>query len=67
MTTTRIDYGNDLASPGKRQPSGTISIDAYGLAQAQLTFALDSDPANLTNAIDTYERSEEHTSELQSH
>lgn len=55
MPSTRIDYGNDLASPGQRQPSGSISIDAYGLAQAQLTFALDSDPANLTDAIDTYE------------
>ena len=55
MPSTRIDYGNDLLSPGQRQPSGSISIDSYGLAQAQLTFALDSDPANLTDAIDTYE------------
>lgn len=54
MPSTRIDYGADLASPGQRQPSGSVSIDAFGLAQAQLTFALDSDPANLTDAIDTY-------------
>lgn len=39
---TRIDYGNDLTVP-KRQPQGAFSIDAYGLAQAQLTFAVDTD------------------------
>ena len=55
MPSTRIDYGADLASPGQRQPTGSVSIDAFGLAQAQLTFALDSDPTNLTDAIDTYE------------
>jgi len=54
MTTTRTDFGNDLLNPGKRQPSGSVSIDAYGIAQAQLTFAVDSDPANLTDVIDTY-------------
>lgn len=48
-------YGNDLASPGVRQPSGIIQIDAYGLAQAQLTFAVDSDPANLTDVIDSFQ------------
>ena len=54
MTSTRIDFGNALASPGQLQPNGTISVDAYGLAQAQLTFALDSSSANITDAIDTY-------------
>jgi hypothetical protein len=54
MPSTRVDFGNDLLNPGKRQPSGSVSIDAYGLAQAQLTFAVDSDPANLTDVIDTY-------------
>lgn len=48
-------YGNELASPGVRQPSGRIQMDAYGLVQAQLTFAIDSDPANLTDVIDTYQ------------
>ena len=54
MPSTRIDFGHNLSSPGERQPSGTVSIDAYGLAQAQLTFALDSSSSNLTDAIDTY-------------
>jgi hypothetical protein len=39
---TRIDYGDDLTVP-KRQPQGSFTIDAYGLAQAQLTFAVDTD------------------------
>ena len=54
MTDTRIDYGDNLLSPGARQPTGSISIDAFGLAQAQLTFAVDSDPGNLAAAIATY-------------
>jgi len=48
---TRIDFGNPLASPGERQPTGSMSVDSYGLVQAQLTFALDSDPNNLAQAI----------------
>jgi hypothetical protein len=51
---TRIDYGDDLASPGLRQASGAFSVDAFGLAQAQLTFALDSNPDNLMAAVDYY-------------
>lgn len=54
MTDTRTDYGDNLLSPGARQPTGSISIDAFGLAQAQLTFAVDSDPGNLADVIDTY-------------
>ena len=54
MTDTRTDYGDNLLSPGARQPTGSISIDAFGLAQAQLTFAVDSDPGNLAAAIATY-------------
>lgn len=54
MTDTRIDYGNALTSPGVRTPNGYVHIDAYGLAQAQLSFTTDSDPANLTDIIDTY-------------
>jgi hypothetical protein len=50
---TRIDYGNSLDSPGKRQPNGQVHIDAFGLAQAQLTFALDSSASSVENAIDT--------------
>jgi len=52
-STTRIDFGNQLENPGSRQPQGQIHIDAFGLAQAQLTFALDSSSANITDAIDT--------------
>ena len=48
-------YGDSLASPGVRQPTGSLHLDSYGLAQAQLTFAVDSDTANLTDVIDTYQ------------
>jgi hypothetical protein len=36
------DYGNDLSTP-LQDPTGAIEIDAYGLAQATLTFAIDRD------------------------
>lgn len=52
-STTRFDFGDDLQSPGIRQPSGQVHIDAFGLAQAQLTFAIDSDTGNVSDAIDT--------------
>jgi hypothetical protein len=54
MPSTRIDFGENLASPGKRQPNGTMSIDAFGLAQAQLTFAFDSSAANTASMISAY-------------
>lgn len=54
MPSTRIDFGNTLTSPGKRQANGSFNVDAFGLAQAQLTFALDSTPSNLKNAIALY-------------
>jgi hypothetical protein len=46
-------YGNDLASPGVQQPTGSFNLDAFGLAQAQLTFAFDS--SVLVDIIDTYQ------------
>ena len=52
MATTRKDYGDPLEAIGVRQPSGVINIDAFGLAQSQLTYALDSNKSNLTDAID---------------
>jgi hypothetical protein len=55
---TRIDFGNALAAPGIRQPSGTINIDAFGLAQAQLTFAVDM--ADLDTALAFYSASVEY-------
>ena len=57
-------YGNELASPGERQPTGSFHMDAYGLAQAQLTFAIDSDPANLTDVIDTYQTGVDYPDDL---
>lgn len=53
MPDTRKDYGKDLLGIGERQPKGTITIDAYGLAQAQLIYAIDSSDANITDVIDT--------------
>jgi hypothetical protein len=60
----RVDFGNNLLNPGQRQPSGSISIDAYGLAQAQLTFAVDSSASNLTDVIDTYETGVDYPDDL---
>jgi hypothetical protein len=50
---TRINYGDDLTVP-KRQPQGAFSIDAYGLAQAQLTYAVDTD--SLYSWLDFYKQ-----------
>lgn len=49
---TRLDYGADLAAPGVIGATGSINIDAFGLAQAQLVFNIDSSNANLTDTID---------------
>jgi hypothetical protein len=49
---TRLDYGKDLVAPGELTPSGSIVIDAFGLAQAQLTYTIDSANNNLTDMID---------------
>lgn len=46
-------FGNELASPGQLQPNMSIHIDAYGVAQGQATFAVDSTTANLAEAITT--------------
>jgi len=51
MTSTRIDFGNDLLSPGQLQPNQSIHIDAYGVAQGQATWALDSADGNISDAI----------------
>lgn len=47
-TDTSIKYGNDLMTVVK-QPSGNIHLDAYGLAQAQVTYAFDT--SNMTAVI----------------
>lgn len=57
-------YGNELVSPGVRQSKGTITFDAYGLVQAQLSFALDSDPLNIADAIEWYSNGVEHPDDL---
>jgi hypothetical protein len=52
---TRLDYGNALqAGAAPLSPPGSISIDAFGLAQAQLVYTIDSSNANLTDAIDMF-------------
>jgi hypothetical protein len=57
-------YGDELTSPGVRQPTGSFHLDSYGLAQAQLTFAVDSDPANLTEVIDTFQTGVDYPDDL---
>jgi len=53
--TTPAYFGDTLTNPGLRQPTGGLTIDAYGLAQAQLTFALDTyNTSNIIDAIETY-------------
>jgi len=47
-TNTSIKYGNDLMTVVK-QPSGNIHLDAYGLTQAQVTYAFDT--ANMSAVI----------------
>jgi hypothetical protein len=49
---TRLDYGNELIAPGVIGATGSINIDAFGLAQAQLVYNIDSSNANLTDMID---------------
>lgn len=49
---TRLNYGNELLAPGVPTASGSIVIDAFGLAQAQLVLSLDSADNNLTDTID---------------
>ena len=52
---TRIDFGDNLFGlGGLRQPSGTLEIDAFGVVQAQLTFALDSSNTNIATNIEYY-------------
>ncbi|CAB5217915.1 hypothetical protein UFOVP201_32 [uncultured Caudovirales phage] len=53
-STTRKEYGDNLFVPGIRQPNETITLDSYGVMQAQLTFALDSEASNMRNAIAYY-------------
>lgn len=52
---TRHDFGNSLVSPGLRLPTGSLIIDAYGLAQAQLTYAVDNATTNLSSLITSIE------------
>jgi len=49
---TRLNYGNELLAPGELTFSGSIVLDAFGLAQAQLTYTIDSANSNLTDTID---------------
>lgn len=49
-SNTRKSYGDDLVVPTP-QPVGTISLDGFGLAQAQLTYTVDSSDPNIGGAI----------------
>ena len=52
---TRKDFGDQLISPGMVQPKSTVNVDAYGVAQAQLTWALDSTDTNIQAALSSYQ------------
>lgn len=52
-STTRLDYGNDLAV-AQALPAGSINLDAFGLAQAQLTYTVDSADANLGSYLASF-------------
>lgn len=54
VSPTRKDYGDTLTSPGIAQPKMTMNIDAYGVAQAQAVWALDSANVNITAAVNAY-------------
>lgn len=51
-SSTRKDYGNPLEAIGVPSPAGAINIDAFGLAQAQLVYTVDSSNSSLTDTID---------------
>lgn len=51
-SSTRINHGNELVAPGVPTPAGSIVIDAFGLAQSQLTYTLDSSDENITQMIE---------------
>jgi len=54
-STTRIDFGNELNGVlSGLQPTGTIEQDAYGLVQAQLTYIMDSQDAQLNTVLTYY-------------
>jgi hypothetical protein len=53
-SSTSIEFGDALTQPGILQPNTTIHIDAYGVAQGQATFALDSANVNIQGAIAYY-------------
>lgn len=50
-SSTAKEFGDPLTQPGILQPNTSISIDAYGVAQGQCTWALDSTNSNLAAAI----------------
>jgi hypothetical protein len=55
-SSTLIKYGNDLTDIANTiQPGRTMHIDAYGLAQAQVTYAVDT--SQLSTYIDILEAS----------
>jgi len=51
--STPVTHGNQLTII-EAQPTRPIEFDAYGLVQAQMTFAIDATDANISNAINTF-------------
>ena len=51
MSNTVIKYGNDLLA-GVRQPGSTIHMDAYGLVQSQIVYAIDN--VSLSDYLDIF-------------
>jgi hypothetical protein len=53
----RKSYGNPLLTAAA-QPVGTISVDAFGLAQAQQSFTIDSNDASIGAALQSFSNGE---------
>lgn len=52
-SATRKSYGNPLVA-ATAQPVGTISVDGFGLAQAQQSFTVDSNDAAIGAALQSF-------------
>lgn len=50
---TRLDYGNDL-SVAMPLPIGSINLDGFGLAQAQLSYSVDSSGSTLGSYLASF-------------
>lgn len=62
-SNARKSYGNDLQAPTP-QPVGTVSVDGFGLAQAQLTYTVDSSDVNINGVIAQFSEGENYPYDL---